>query len=52
MSCSKKMIRYGPKLSRYDILKGQPCLKYSEKDNASNTDAIKTRNSMDMNLKQ
>ena len=52
MSFSKKIIRYETKLSRYDILKGQLGSKSNEKNNASNKNAIKTRNSMDLTPEQ
>ena len=51
MTCSRKMIRYETNLSRHDILKGQPGSRSNEKANASNTYAIKTRISMDLNPK-
>ena len=46
------MIRYETNLSRYDILKGQPGSKSNEKENVSNTNAIKARISMDLNSEQ
>ena len=44
----KKMLRFEAKLSRFDVLKGPPGLKFNKKENASNKNAIKTRNSMDL----
>ena len=46
------MIRSKTKLSRSNILKGQPGSKSNEKENASNTNAIKARISMDLNPEQ
>ena len=43
------MITSETNLSISDILKGQPELKSNEKENESNTNAIKTRISMDLN---
>ena len=52
MSCSKKMLISEAKRSKSDVLKGQPRLIFNEKENASNTNAIKTRNSTDLTPKQ
>ena len=48
----QKMIRSKTKRSRFNILKGQPGSKSNDKENASNTNAIKTRIFMDLNPKQ
>jgi hypothetical protein len=46
----QKMIRFETKLSRSEVLKGQLGSKSNEKENASNKNAIKTRNSMSLTL--
>jgi hypothetical protein len=46
------MIIFETNLNRSDILKGQPGSKSNEKENTSNTNAIKTRISMDLNPEQ
>ena len=47
----KKMLRSEAKLSKFDVLKGQPGSKFNEKENASNKSAIKVRNFADLNSK-
>ena len=43
------MLRSEAKLNRSNVLKGQPGLEFNEKENASNTSAIKARNFADLN---
>jgi hypothetical protein len=52
MNCSKEIIRFEANLSKSDILKGPPGSKSNEKENASNTNAIKSRIYMDLNHEQ